>query len=358
MNDLTLLREAGPDAPLLSPAARSAARAALLAEIDGPVRRRSRRIGRKAVIRVGLAAVTAAAAWAGAVAITGPDAPGSAPGSTPPAPTGITLVATQEITFPLSLDPAPQGLDPVFTGGPGWGTPGDIAGYQGADGTGFSIYLQPDEPTWAFDQYDGYDVSDSGTTTVGGTEARYVTGKMGRTCTVPTTCFDELPFAGLVWQRAPGKWVYIAGTNAYGNLAAVVAVADSLVDRPQRVDLQVGLAPAGWSAVQWHNSNDVVFANDADPSQMLMAQVQAVGTDDDPIGHRIAMVTPTDPVVSTEVHGRPAELVRGIDRQGGGDPYWMLAWQLPTGELVTVDAPAEFSEADVLAIARGVTYTP
>jgi hypothetical protein len=309
---------------------------------------------RKVSWRIGLAAVTVAAAWAGAVAATGP----VDPAATPPAPDGLTLVATEEITFPLSLDPAPQGLEPVFTGGPGWGSPGDIAGYQGADGTGFSIYLQPEEPTWAFEQYDNYETTDSGTTTVAGAEARYVVGSMGRMCTITNVCFDDLPFAGLVWQRAPGQWVYIAGDKAYGDLASVVAVAESLVDRPQQVDLQVGLAPAGWSAVQWHNSNDVVFANDVDPDQMLTAQVQAPGPGEDPVGQRIASVTAIEPVISTEVDGRPAQLVRAHDYMDESIRFWLMAWQLPSGELVTLDAPEEFSEKDVLAIAEGVTYTP
>lgn len=354
MNDLTLLDEAGPEAPPLSPAARSAARVALLAEIEGPVRRRPRRIGRTGAVRIGLAAVTAAAAWAGATAITAPDTPGAHPAP----PDGIKLVATKEITFPLSLDPAPQGLDPVFTGGPGWGTQGDVAGYQAADGTGFSIYLQPDEPVWAFEQYDAYTVTDTGTTTVAGAEARYVVGFMGRTCTVTNVCFDDLPFAGLVWERTPGQWVYLGGDNAYGSLAAVKAVGESLVDRPQRVDLQVGLAPAGWSAVQWHNSNDVVFANDAHPDQTLMAQVQAPGPYDDPVAQRIASVTAIDPVISTEVDGRPAQLVHAHDYMDKGIRFWLLAWQLEGGELVTISAPEEFTQDDVLAIAGQVSYTP
>jgi hypothetical protein len=354
MNDITLLREAGPEAPELRSDVRSAARAALLAGIEGPVRKPSRRLGRRGVFRLGVAVVTAVAAWAGAVAITGTDAPRA----NGPVMDSVRLVATQAITFPLSLDPAPEGLKPVFTGGPGWGTPGDIAGYQGADGTGFSVYVQPGEQSWAFDQNDGNEITDSGTTTVAGTDARYVVGIMARTCTATNACFDKLPFARLVWQRAPGQWVYVAGDNAYGSLTAVRAVGESLVDRPQRVDLQVGLAPDGWSAVQWHNSNDVVFANDADPGERLMAQVQAPGPYGDPVAERIASVTAIDPVISVEVDGRPARLVRAHDAMDGGPPFWLLAWQLPTGEVVTVNAPEEFSQEDVLAIANGITYTP
>ena len=57
MNDLTLLREAGPQAPPLTPAARSAARAALLAEIEGPAPRRSRRPSRTVAFRIGVEAI-------------------------------------------------------------------------------------------------------------------------------------------------------------------------------------------------------------------------------------------------------------------------------------------------------------
>jgi hypothetical protein len=38
--------------------------------------------------------------------------------------------------------------------------------------------------------------------------------------------------------------------------------------------------------------------------------------------------------------------------------FWLAAWELPDGTLCTVHAPEEFTQADVLAIAEGVTYTP
>jgi hypothetical protein len=68
MNDITLLREAGPEAPQFRPEVRSAARAALLAEIETggkPVRRPFRLPSRKASWRIGLAVTTAAAAGNG-----------------------------------------------------------------------------------------------------------------------------------------------------------------------------------------------------------------------------------------------------------------------------------------------------
>src|SRR3712207_2437170 len=47
----------------------------------------------------------------------------------------------------------------------------------------------------------------------------------------------------LLWQRPDGRWVRVLGEGAYGDLAALLPVAESLVDRPQPLGLQFGLAP-------------------------------------------------------------------------------------------------------------------
>ncbi|MGY2065970.1 hypothetical protein [Blastococcus sp. SYSU DS0619] len=358
MNDLTLLREAGPDAPPLSTAARSAARAALLAEIDGPAPRRSRVPGRKATLRIGLAAGTAAAAWAAAVVVTGSDAPGSVPSSAG----GMTLVAVEEITFPLSLDPVPAGMTPSFTGAAG--SDEAVAGYSFPDGTGFSIYLAPEEPVWAFEQSEAPDVTGTGTTTVAGVEARYVVGSTDRLCTIVGQCFEDLPFAQLVWERTPGEWVYLSGDDVHGDLATLVAVGESLVDRPQPINLQVGLAPAGWSVVDWHESSGAVgLADDEDPSQVIGVQCMpdpppSPTLVDTTVEERIASVTAIDPVVSTTVGGRPAQVVHAHDYMDSGNRFWLAAWEFADGTLCTVHAPEGFPQDDVLAIAGEVTYTP
>jgi hypothetical protein len=38
--------------------------------------------------------------------------------------------------------------------------------------------------------------------------------------------------------------------------------------------------------------------------------------------------------------------------------FWLLAWQLADGTLVTVQAPQAFAQDDVLAIAEQVTHNP
>lgn len=359
MNDLTLLRDAGPEAAPLSMAARSAARAALLAEIEGAAMRtaprRRIRIGWTAALRVGVAVVTAAAAWATAVVVTGsgtPDRAGDGPG-------GMTLVAVDEITFPLSLDPAPAGLTPSFTGSAG--NPEAVAGYTAADGTGFAIYLSPAE----MPPGDDPNVTDSGSVAVAGVPARWTTGVSRETCTIANVCFDELPFASLSWERAPGQWVRLSGDGDHGDVAALVAVGESLVDRPQPINLQVGLAPAGWSVVDWHESSGAIgVASDADPSQVLSVQCMpeapagAHQMDNGSVAERVASVTALDPPVVTTVDGRPATVVHASDYMDGELRFWLVAWELADGMLCTVQTPESFSQADVVAIAEGVTYAP
>ncbi|MDT0274365.1 hypothetical protein [Blastococcus goldschmidtiae] len=360
MNDLTLLRQAGPDAAPLSTAARSAARAALLAEIEGASMRTpgrpAIRIGRPAAVRTGLAVLTAAAAWAGAVAITGPGAADPAPNGSD----GLTLVAVEEITFPLSLDPVPAGMTPSFTGATG--DPEAVAGYTAPDGTGFSISLSPTEPAWGDDPY----LTEHGTTTVTGVPARFATGTMpDNTCTVANVCFDDHPVAALAWERAPGQWLSLRGDGAFGNRDALVAVGESLVDRPQPITLQVGLAPAGWSVVDWHESSGAVgVADDADPTRLIGVQCMpeapagANEMDNGSVEQRIASVTAIDPVVATTVGGRPAQVVRAHDYMDPEQRFWLVAWELADGTLCTVHAPEDFTQDDVVAIAEGVVHTP
>ncbi|MGY2127807.1 hypothetical protein [Blastococcus sp. SYSU DS0617] len=360
MNDLTLLREAGPDAAPLSTAARSAARAALLAEIEGASMRTpgrpTIRIGRTAALRTGAAVLTAAAAWAGAVAITGTDAAEPAGSGSD----GLTLVAVEEITFPLSLEPVPAGMTPSFTGASG--DPEAVAGYTAPDGTGFSISLSPTEPAWGDDPY----LTEQGATTVAGVPARYATGTMpDHTCTVANVCFDDLPVAALAWERAPGQWVSLRGDDAFGDRDALVAVGESLVDRPQPINLQVGLAPAGWSVVDWHESSGAIgVADDADPTRLLSVQCMPEAPagdhemDNGSVEQRIASVTAIDPVVTTTVDGRPAQLVHASDYMDPEQRFWLVAWELADGTLCTVHAPEDLTRDDVLAIAAGVAYTP
>ena len=270
----------------------------------------------------------------------------------------MTLEAVDEVTFPLSLDPVPAGMTPSFTGSAG--DPEAIAGYSFPDGRGFSIHLSPAElpPT------EDPNATGSGTVAVGGVEARWTSGVTPEMCTIADVCFEDLPFAELIWERAPGQWIRLSGDGVHGDVAALVAVGESLVDRPQPINLQVGLAPAGWSVVDWHESSGAIgVASDEDPTLSLSVQClpdPPSGTRlvDSTVEDRIASVTALDPPVTTTVGGQPAQVVHAHDHMDAELRFWMVAWELPDGTLCTVQTPDDFTQDDVLAIAEGVTYTP
>lgn len=271
----------------------------------------------------------------------------------------MTLVAVDEITFPLSLEPAPPGMTPSFTGSAG--DPDAVAGYTSADGTGFAIQLSATEPLPGVNPH----TTARGTVDVGGATASYFAGTTPQICTVANTCFEDLPFAELIWERAPGRWVRLSGDGVHGELAALVAVGESLVDRPQPITLQVGLAPEGWSVVDWHESSGAIgVASDEDPTRTLSVQCMpeapagALGMDNGSVEQRIAAVTALDPVESTTVGGRPARVVRAADGMEPGLHFWLVAWELADGTLCSVQTPEDFAREDVLDIAEGVTYAP
>jgi hypothetical protein len=353
MNDITLLRESGPDAPALTTAVRHTARAALLEEIYRSATARGRLPSRKMGRRIGAGLTVAAVAWGAAVVITRPD-PMTAPSG------GMRLVAVEEITFPLSLDPVPPGMTPRFSGEAG--SAEAIAGYISADGENrFDIVLTPEEPTWLDYDSESLDVAEIGTVTVGGAVADFVRGSIVNLCD-ESGCRDR-PFADLVWERAPGEWVLLQGQSAYGAVAAAVAVAESLVERPQPINLQVGLAPAGWSVVDWHESSGAMsLANDADANEFLHVQCMppfpsGSGVDNGSAAQRIESVTAIDPAVSTDINGLPAEIVHARDYMDEATRFWLVAWELPDGTVCSVTAPEEFTQDDVLTIAEKVTYT-
>ncbi len=119
MNEITLLREAGPEPPALTPAACSVARAALLAEIDGPVRRR-RAPSRRSRLKIGAAVLAVSAvASAAAVVLTTDPIPGITPTPQQDDAAGqrIELVDFDLPVVPLTLPAPPPGTTgPVFGG--------------------------------------------------------------------------------------------------------------------------------------------------------------------------------------------------------------------------------------------------
>jgi hypothetical protein len=348
MNEITLLREAGPEAPAFTPAARSAARAALLDEIgsvrDGR-RHRLRRPRRKLALRVGLAATAAAAAWTAAVVIAAPEEAGPPPGS-------VRLVAFTPPSFPLSLDPVPAGLTPAFSGD---ADAGSFADYRAADGAdGFTVGVAEDEPDQR-EEDDGYDIRSERDVTVHGAEAHEVSGRQ-IVCPGPGTdpqCAWQ-PFRTLTWEMRDDLWVTLSGEGGYTDADRLRAVANSLVDRPQPVTLGVGLAPAGWSTRFYKDGRILVLADDAHPEQTVSVHLPLPAEVVPPDQLRGRLMGPVGPMLTVTVHGRAAQLVRTDN--GPRDRGWYLQAQFPDGTTFVVQAPEAFTQEQVVAFAEQVTH--
>ena len=314
-----------------------------------------RRPRRRLLVRAGVAVVAIAAAWTTAVAVVPADRPGTPDGTTTAPTGGISLVAAEEITFPLSLEPAPEGLTPYFTrrGGDtryGSGPVVFVANYWSADWHGFTLWLYEEDPRGSDDfsrpqDNPDNDIAETGTVAVEGGRAELVRGS-----------YDGNPFAQLLWERPDGSWVQILGDGAYGNTAAVVAAADSLVDRPQPVGLQFGLAPAGWSVESYEESRSIDVVRDGDPQQWLRLSVigQQGGVTLDGLVEGMRLVGPATPVTIQGQEGRLA-----VADGGEQDPdYWYVVGQLPDGPLFLLIGSQLLSQEQVLQIAEQITYTP
>jgi hypothetical protein len=369
------------------PASVVAARQLVADAHDSRAENRRRRPGRSALLRTGVAVVGIAAAWTTAV-IVAPSDPAEAPHdrtATPseePAPPsgpievdGMTLVATERVTFPFSLDPEPVDLEPSFgrAGGP---TPFGTfpvtwsAEYRAPDGSGFGFTTSSEDPRveWEFEHelpqwsYANADITARGSTTVDGVDADSVSGTYDRpSCrNAPSTPVQtEEPaevctstFTDLIWERADGQWMWLRGEDRYAETAALAAVAGSIVDEPQPVDLQVGLAPEGWS-LNSYDDGHLGLVDDEDPDRRLGVSLMERWRGETVENAFQGMYSGPERWVT--VDDRRAKLV--LVDQGDFDE-WFLAGELDGGVLFMIQTPSSFTENQVVEIAEQVTYTP
>ncbi|MGY1622377.1 hypothetical protein ACI789_09295 [Geodermatophilus sp. SYSU D00965] len=314
-------------------------------------RPRRRRPGRTALLRIGTALVAVAAAWTTAVVVTSPD-PTTPPGATatPSAPSpagGVQLVAAEEATFPLSLDPAPEGLTPAFSWWGGVPYHGDqptvfAADYTSAEGDRVLVQLFAEDPRQLPD--------------VGWWEPEDLTGTVD-VDGAPAVLARADSSAAVLWQRPDGRWVGLAGEGIYADPGALVAVAETVVDRPQPVGLQFGLAPAGWSLGGYEESRSLDLVDDAHPEQppLRLSVYGGPGfpaTVDSPF-EGTPLAGPVEPVTIQELPGRVALA------DGGSDPdRWLVTGQLPGGPFFLLVAPQVLTREQVLQMAEQVTYAP
>ncbi|TYP87855.1 hypothetical protein [Blastococcus xanthinilyticus] len=324
----------------------------------GVPRRRPRRPARRTLLRVGGAVVAIAAAWATAVAVTPADLPSTrddvaTPSQVTEAPVdpgapadGLRLVAAEAVTFPLSVDPVPAGLTPTFSRWGGTAFYGDqplvfSADYSSGTGDRFLLRLFPEDPRQWGDAGWSIDGEPAGTATVDGAE-------------VDVRRRDGI--VTLLWERPDGRWVQVLGEGAYAETSAAVAVAESVVDRPQPVGLQFGLAPAGWSVGGYEESRSLDLVDDSDPTQAplrvsLFGGPGYTATIDDPFEGRV-LAGPVEPVT---IQGQPGRTARVDPGDGDG---WLVTGQLPAGPLFLMVAPSVLTKEQVLEIAEQITYTP
>jgi hypothetical protein len=352
MNDVTLLRESGPEAPRLTTAALHTARAALMDEIDrtGTVRGRlrdrlpSRTVGR----RVGAGLTVAAVAWGAAVVIAAPDELG-------PPPDSVRLVNFEMPAFPLSLDPAPDGLRPAFDGDAGGAS---IADYHDATGeNGFTIYVGDERPQDPDEGAPDYRLEGTDDVSVDGADAELVqysrtwcTGDSGVDC-------PRRSFAGLTWERSEDIWVRILADGAYRDPQRLVELAESLVDRPQPATLTVGLAPEGWSVQFYKMGRVLTLVNDAYEPQTMTVHIPPADDVVPAEQYRESLMGPVGPQLDVTVNGRPAQLV--LCESGYLDErIWQLQAQFPDGTTFALQGPDSFTQDQVLQLAGTVTYNP
>lgn len=315
---------------------------------------RPRRPSRKTTVRLGVALVAVAAAWTTAVVITPREDAGTPPAATgTPTPgvatpaEGMALVAAEPATFPLSLDPPPPGLTPTFSRWGGTAFYGDqplvfSADYASAGADRVLVRLFPEDPRAWGDQGWSLDGDLTATATVAGVQAEVRSGD---------------GYLTLLWERPDGRWTQILGEGAYSDQAAAVAVGNSLVDRPQPVGLQFGLAPAGWSLGGYEESRSLDLVSDSDPAQsplrVSLIDREGGATLDSPFEGTTLAAAPA----TVTVHGLPAKLALAKRDEGSGD-YWYLVGQFSDGPLFLMLAPQFLTQDQVLQIAEQTTYTP
>jgi hypothetical protein len=352
MNDITLLRESGPAAPALTTATRHAARAALLDEIDRSTtargRFRRRLPGRKAALRIGAGLTVAAVAWAAAAVIAAPDELG-------PPPASVRLVDFVMPTFPLSLDPEPEGLRPAFDGDGGGASIADY--HDGTRENGFTIYVGDEQGPGPDDGAPDYRLEGTSDVSVDGRDAELV--RYSRTWCAGDSVVDcpRRSFAQLTWERSEDTWVRILGDGAYRDAERVIEVAESLVDRPQPATLSVGLAPEGWSVQFYKMGRVLILVNDAYEPQTLTVHLPLPEDVVPAEQFRESLMGPVGPQLDVTVNGRPAQLVL-CDSGYLDQRIWQLQAQFVDGTTFALQVPDSFTQEQVVELAESVTSNP
>lgn len=320
-----------------------------LAEDARSGRRTSPRARRRTLVRLGGGVIALAAAWAVAVAVAPSDRPAAPDGRTEvpgvAVPGAIDLVAVEEVTFPLTIEAPPPGVTPLFSRWGGVPFFGDqplvhAADYTSASGDRVLVVLYPEDPRGMDDV--GLADEPAGTVPVGDAEAEVLLGD-GST--------------ELLWARPDGSWVAVSGEGAYDSTSALVPVAASIVDRPQPLGLQFGLAPPGWEVGGYEESRSIDLVSETQPDELLRLSLWAFGGEEALDGALEGMTFTGTPEPVT-VQGRAGRIALG----DGGDSScacWYVAGQFPgANRLFLLVGSDGLTREQMLGMAEQVTFTP
>lgn len=304
MNDLELIDRFGPAPTDVSDDALAAARARL----DEAVRR-----GRSTAPRHRrLVAITAVAATAAGVALA-PSLLGSKH--------ALALAAVDPLTFPVTAEWVPADLGPaVFSR--------DSSHLQwaryGAPGPENITLIATD--TW--DEWE--DVDDIGTVDVNGHDAHILRVDRGETHDLTVAWEDGTEIVG------------VTGRGTYADLTTVERMADSVVEKPQPVDLFLTVAPQGWPVMAYQSDHHISYGEHGELT-VILTSTQAGDLDD--WGDDWRDIT---------VDGRPGHL--GTQPADDGGTTWSLVTTAPDGREFFLRAPSSLTEQQVIEIAAGVRH--
>lgn len=326
MNELELLDKHGPAPTRLGSTTLLRARAALTDEIAAetvsgetshpaevrPLHRQRTwwRVGLVAAAAAGLATVVPALFGIGAT-------------------TAVALAPADPLTFPLTPDRLPAGLgEPVFDREPGLA----MAVYRGWAEDRIRVVVSDEERRTVPD--------DARPVVVGGHDA---VGYGGRELGEATTT--------LVWQEDDEDWVAVTGSGTYADTELLATFAGSLRERPQPVDLALGLAPRGWEVTSYKADHTVTLTPGGrveDGEALTVTRLTELSEDlADDYGAYDAS--------TALVHGQPAALGHRSSDRSGVDDIWVLEARTRDGHPFSLQAPGVLTRTQVLKVAEGVT---
>jgi hypothetical protein len=192
---------------------------------------------------------------------------------------------------------------------------------------------------------------------VDGGEGRVVRGSHDVPCDDGLSICRSRSFTQVVWEHRDDMWLLLEGDGRYRSAERLVAVAESVVDRPQPATLRMGLAPAGWSVQFFKMGRVLTLVNDAYEQQTLTVQIPLPEDVVPPEELLSQLMGPVGPVIPVTVHDRPAHLVR-LDSGYLDQQIWFLQAQFEDGTVYELQVPDSFTEAQVVELAEQVTYNP